>query len=149
MPQRGLFRASGLAVLAGLALGVSSAPRAQAADEPCIHLKAAMYELREAKGDVRALTGLTDDQRSKTLGAIDSAIQAMKQCARDLDLGPVDPLPIYPPGDDKPIREIIREMKAAKEELKAAKNVTDEHRDAAIAAMDKSAESLRALDPAK
>ena len=85
MLQRGLFGMSGLAALAGLALALGNVPRACAADDPTyFHLNATIFELREAKEDVRNLKGLNDNARDKTLGSIDAAIDQMKKCLGDL-----------------------------------------------------------------
>jgi hypothetical protein len=152
MLQRVLFRTSGLVALAGLALGLSSAPRAQAADDPAaFRLRITVYELRNAKEDVRGLKGLEDNAKEKTLGAVDNAIDQMKKCAKDagIDLAydaPKDKDKAADIKDYHNLRDALREVKAAKGDLRSLK-CTDEHRDAALAAMDKAEELLKdALD---
>ena len=156
MLQRGLFGMSGLAALAGLALALGNVPRACAADDPTyFHLNATIFELREAKEDVRNLKGLNDNARDKTLGSIDAAIDQMKKCLGDLGVEykyvapEKDPYPSEDK-DYKHLRHAIREMKEAKGQLRAVKGISDEHRDNALAAMDKATEQLKdALDSAK
>jgi hypothetical protein len=154
MLQRGLFGASGLVTLAGLALALSNEPQARAddKDQVCFHLNNTIYELRQAKEDVRNLKGLPDADRDKLLGANDSAISEMSKCV--MDVTGEKPKYIAPDKDPNPeekdwkhLRNCLREIKEAKKELRTVKGITDDHRDAALASMDKCTELLKdALD---
>ncbi len=151
MPQRGLIGKPALAALAGLALTLGNVPRAQAGDnDPVgVHLCRALYELRDAKEDVRSLKGLDDDTRIKTLGAVDDAISLLKKCLADIGFQPgyIPPdFDDYRPGEETAhLGRVIRCMKQAKEDLRTAKNVPAEDRDATIAALDKAAERIQAV----
>ncbi len=157
MSQRRWLGMLGLMTLSAWTLVLCSARPAPAGDGSTAapHARRLVYELRESKEEVRNLIGLGDAFKDRTLGALDEAISQLKTCFKDVwgdfpYIKPVDP-DDYPPGEDhKHMRRALREMKAAIDELKTAKGVTDEHRDDAITALDKAAESLRAaLDPAK
>ena len=102
------------------------------AEEAFTHLNATIYELREAKEELRNLKGLKEDIRDKAIGAIDAAIDQTKKCFADLGLEYKYKAPEkspYPPGEtNKHVRHALRELREAKEELKAVRGVTDEHR---------------------
>jgi hypothetical protein len=114
-----------------------------------------IFELREGKEEVRSLKGIEEPLREKALGAIDAAITEVKKCMEDVHCvykyKAPDKSP-YPPEDkdNKHIRHALREVRHAKDDLRTVKGVTELHRDATLAAMDKAAEVLKdALDAAK
>ena len=103
---------------------------------------------------MRNLKGIDDAFRDKMLGSIDNGIDQMKKCLGDLGVAvkyvPPDKSPYNADENYKHLRHAVREIKEAKEELRSVKGVTDEHRDAALAAMDKASELIKdALDKAK
>ena len=141
----------GLAALAGLAMALvgSSSAQAEEVNPVKFHLIATSSSMRDAKEEVRALTTIDGGAKEKLLGALDDAISELKVVYKDAfneDLPYVKP----EPGDDKDhhnLRHALREVDEAKKQLRAAKGVTDEHRDAAFAALDKAKEKIKdALD---
>jgi hypothetical protein len=142
MLQRSLFGAFGLVALAGLALTLSTGSQAKA-DEPgpAVHLQISLYELREAKDDVRNVDGIPDKQRTEILGGIDSAITQMKKTIESMGakveyIAPAE-------GDRgkltnfKHLRHAIKELKAAKEQVQSTKGLSDADRDAGTVAINK------------
>jgi hypothetical protein len=117
-----------------------------------IHLQISLYELREAKQDVRQVKGLEPAERNEILGGIDSAIDQLKRtieaCGGKAEyIHPTD-RPDYP--DFKHLRHAVKELKEAKEQLKIQKDVPEDARDAGVQAIDKCLRHLdRALDRVK
>ena len=131
-------------------------PRARAAENPVeFHLNATIYELRQAKEEVRNLKGVPDALRDKALGALDAGISTTKKCLVE-DLGvkekyiAPDKSPYPADETNKHMRHAIREIKEAKDLLRSAKGISEEHRDAALASMNKAVEVLKdVLEAAK
>ncbi len=122
-------------------------------DPVAFHLTATIYSMREGKEEGRSLKGVADGVKEKLLGAMDDAISQLKLCYKDIygkDPPYVKPDPdSVDDKDNKNLRRALREVKAAKDQLRAAKGVSGDHRDAALAAMDAAAERLKdALDRA-
>ena len=120
MSKRVLVRACTLAVLAAFA--VNAVPRAQAETAKSIHLQIALYELREAKEDVRKLTGVPEKYQTKMLGVIDGTITTLKKAIEETG----EKVAYIPPDKDgrkdlknwKLLRHAIKELKSSKEKLK-------------------------------
>jgi len=153
MLQRCLFQTSALVALAALALVLGAVPRTRA-DEPrkLVHLQISLYELREAKQDVRNVKDIPDQLRTKILGGIDNAIDQMK---KTIEAGGVKAEYIHP--DDRPdyanfqhLRHAVKKMKEAKEQLKLEKGVPDDAREKGLREIDTAVDLLeKALDYVK
>ncbi len=152
MLQRVLVHRNGLVALTGLlmALGGASAALADPIDPVKFHLIATSAAMRDAKEEVRALTALDTGAKEKLLGALDESITQLKYCYKDAfneDLPYVKPDVDPSDKDNHNLRHALREVDEAKKQLRAAKGVTDDHRDAAFAALDKAKEKIKdALD---
>src|ERR1700722_4140916 len=69
-----------ITVLAGLAVGNLEPVQAQGTGK-LFHLQISLYEIREAKLDVRAIKGgIPDKYRNEVLGTLDAAADALKRC---------------------------------------------------------------------
>jgi hypothetical protein len=135
--------------LAAVVSPVTFVSQVRADDAKYFHLNATVFELREAKEEIRGLKGVKEGLREKALGAIDNAISHTKQCLDDLGVPykyvPPEKEP-YPAGEDhKHLRHALRQIKQGKEELRAVKGIMSDHRDAALAAMDKASEVIKDL----
>jgi hypothetical protein len=142
MSQRVRFGAFGLATLAVLSatLMTVSQVRADGAGQ-AIHLQISLYELREAKDDVRNMKDVPEKYRIETLGVLDSAITQMKKTIEAMgakveyiapaegDRGPLT--------NFKHLRHAIKELKAAKEQVQATKGLPDDVRDAGVVSINK------------
>jgi len=148
MSKRGLVRVCTLAVLAAFA--VNAVPQAQAADTPkSIHMQIALYELREAKKDVRDLTGVPEKYQTKMLGAIDLTITTLKKAIEETG----EKVTWIPPSDRpkmanwKLLRHAIKEVKGAKTKLKNTTVVAEATREKVLKDMTTCIEVLdKALD---
>jgi hypothetical protein len=114
------------------------------------HLRLALYELREAKEDVRAIKGdFPDNLRNSILGKLDAAADALKKAykATTGDDAPYDKPSKYEFTEYKHIRHAIKELKESKEQLKIEQGVPPELRDEAIGLIDQAIAQLEvALD---
>jgi hypothetical protein len=119
-----------LAVVAWLAVGALQPAQAQGTVK-LYHLQISMYEIREAKQDVRAIKGgIPDKYRNELLGKLDAAADALKKCITAMGFKAEYLMP-----DDRPeypnfqhLRHAIKELKESKEQLKLAKGVPDDLR---------------------
>jgi hypothetical protein len=122
------------AVLAWLALGNVQPVQAQGQSK-VFHLQISLYEIREAKLDVRAIKGgIPDKYRNEVLGALDAAADALKRCIKACGEEPK-----YDPPTERPdypnfqhLRHAIKELKEAKEQLKIQQGVPDDLRSDAL-----------------
>jgi hypothetical protein len=148
MLHRCPIRPTWLAALAGVALSLP-APRAQAADDKpdscVIHLQICLYELREAKEDLREVKGLPEGERKEIQGGIDDAIEKLKRtvqsCGGKVEYSKPKERPNYP--DFKHLRHAITSLKTAREQLKTQDGVPPDVRDEGLRVIDK---CLRQLD---
>jgi hypothetical protein len=155
MLQRRVFRTPALVAVAGLALVLSAMPQAlAAAGQPAkvVHLQISLYELREAKEDVREVKGIPDGERTKILGGIDSAVQKLKDIIVAMGGKPdyVHPKsrPNYP--DFQHLRHAVKMLKEAKEQLRTEEGVPSELRQAGIQEINRCVDHLeKALDHVK
>jgi len=120
MLQRCLLLTSALVAVA--VLGLSALPSARAEEDPkkVPHLQISLYELREAKEDVRDVVGIPEKERTEILGGIDAAIDNLKKtivaCGGKPDYIKPAKRPKY--SNFKHLRHSIKELKEAKEQLK-------------------------------
>jgi len=134
--------AFGLTTLAFLSMSLMTLSKARADGAgQAIHLQISLYELREAKDDIRTMRDIPDKYRNETLGVIDSAITQMKKTIEAMgakveyiapaegDRGPLT--------NFKHIRHAIKELKAAKEQVQATKGLPDDIRDAGVESLNK------------
>jgi hypothetical protein len=133
MSKRSLVRvavATAAAVVMGLILGNVQPAQAQGPAD-IKHLNISLYEIREAKQDVRAIKGgIPDKYRNELLGKLDAAADALKKCITAMGFKAEYLMP-----DDRPeypnfqhLRHAIKELKESKEQLKLAKGVPDDLR---------------------
>jgi hypothetical protein len=139
-------------VLAGVALALSFAPRAQADPPRCVHLQISLYELREAKEDVRGLKGVPDEVRNKMLGGIDNAIAQLKAAieAAGVKVEYIKPesRPEYP--NFQHLRHAIKEMKEAKEQVRIEKEIPPDVQEKTVREISRTVDLLeKALDYVK
>jgi hypothetical protein len=141
--------------LAAAALFLGTAPRARADDKPdprVVHLQISLYELREAKEDIREVSGLPDREKLEIQGSIDNCLEVLKKtieaCGGRPDYVKPAQRPNYP--NFKHLRHAITAMKTAREQLKTQEGVPDGVRADGLAAIDKTIRQLeRALDHVK
>jgi len=140
--------------LAGLALPlVLSTPQVQAQPPTkVVHLQISLYELREAKEDVRMVKNIPPAERTKILGSIDSAVNKVKDIILAMGFKPeyVPPQqrPNYP--DYRHLRHSVKMLKEAKEQLKTEQGVPPGLRKEGVVELNKCLDHLeRALDHVK
>jgi hypothetical protein len=117
--------------LVALALALGTAPWAQA-DEPNVkHLQIAVYELREAKQDVRNVSNIPKGIKNELLGCLDDATDHIKKTIEAMGFKAE-----YLKGEDRTglsdfqrMRHCIKELKEAREQLQIQKGVPDDLRD--------------------
>jgi hypothetical protein len=130
MLSRRLVALPALAVLLGLGLTLGAPAQARAADR-FRHLMATLYELKEARKEVKDASHDFGGHRKEALEAIDAAIEQVERCFK---FARIDVADVKPPKYDYPnhphLRHAIVELKEAKEELKDAKEF-GEHREKA------------------
>jgi hypothetical protein len=128
-------------------------PRVRAEEAPkYIHLQISLYELREAKQDVRLVKGLDPNERTEILGTIEAALTQLKMtieaCGGKADYVHPTDRPDYP--DFRHLRHAVKELREAKEQLKIQKDVPEDARDAGVMMINKCLRQLdRALDHVK
>jgi hypothetical protein len=148
-PSQLSWVAAGMTVVAGVALYLFTTSSARADDpQAVVHLQFCLYELREAKEDVRFIKGgLEEKERVAILGGIDDAIQKLKDtiiaCGGKPDYIKPSQVPERP--DFRHLRHAITVMKTAREQLKIQAGVPEANRTAGLEAIDK---CLRHLDAA-
>src|SRR5580692_5144193 len=146
MLYRSLVRTPALLALAGLALVlVLSATQAQAAQPAkVVHLQISLYELREAKEDIRQVKGIAPAERAKILGDLDSAVNKMKEIIKAMGGVPEYIAPKQRPAYDdyRFIRHSIKLLKEAKEQLKTEDGVPVGLRNEGILEMNKCLDHL-------
>jgi hypothetical protein len=128
-----------LAVVAWLAVGALQPAQAQGTVK-LYHLQISMYEIREAKLDVRNIKGgIPDKFRNEILATLDAAANALKRCIEacgekvHYDM-PLPGRPDYP--NFQHLRHAIKELKEAREQLKIEKGVPDDLRADALKLID-------------
>jgi hypothetical protein len=135
-----------------LLLSANARPQPEGDQRRGRHLVVALFELREAKEDVRMVKGLSGEERLEILGSIDSALEQLKKTIGALNIQP-DPLP--PPmvpelPNVKYLRRAITATKTARDELKVQDGVPEEVRAAALKEMEKCLPKLeKALEYAR
>jgi hypothetical protein len=140
-----------VAVLVWLALGILQPVQAQDKNET-VHLQVALYEIREAKLDVKAIKGITEKYRDDLFGTLDAASDAIKKCIKacgeESQYVPPIERPYYP--NFPHLRHAINELKHAREDLKTIKGVPEDLRTHACRLIDQSIEQFeKALDYVK
>jgi hypothetical protein len=116
-----------------------------------IHLRFALYELREAKLDVRAIKGdIPDKVRNSILGKLDAGADALKKLYEEAtgDKAPYDAPTERPEYKDyQHIRHAIKELKLSKEQLKIEQGLSEPLRAEALGLIDEAIGQLEtALD---
>jgi hypothetical protein len=119
-----------VAVLAWLAQGNLQPVQAQGTGK-LFHLQISLYEIREAKLDVRAIKGgIPDKYRNEVLGTLDAASDALKRCieacGEKAKYDPPTERPDYP--NFQHLRHAITSLKQAKEQLKIEPGVPEDLR---------------------
>jgi hypothetical protein len=131
-----------VAVLVGLVLGTLQPVLAQ--DKSKVpHLQFALYEIREAKLDVKG-TQFAADKRTDFFEALDAAADAVKKCIKACGEKPT-----YDPPTKRPdypnllhLRHAITELKQAREELKTLKDVAEDVRSDGLKLIDQAITQL-------
>ena len=118
-----------MAVLVGLALTTVQPVQAQDKSK-ATHLQIALYEIREAKLDVREIKGdFPDNLRVEILGTLDATTDVLRKCIQACG---IQPQYIKPPAmdykNDSHLRHAIRALKECKEHLKTEKIVPEDLR---------------------
>jgi len=132
------------AVFAGMSLLALGASRAAAEEHPRLH--AALYELREARVELKEAKHDFGGHRVKALEALDEAISQVDKALRAVG----DNIKSVNPGKDTykgyanypHIRHALVEAKEARKELKDASHNYKGHREKAVLALDEVIEQL-------
>jgi hypothetical protein len=145
-----LLRAGPLVVVSGGGLipsGPERLPEPPREDLRFFHLQMALYELREAKEDVRELGGVPQRERIEILGQIDTAIAKLKDIiiATGGKLEYIKPAQRLEFPNFQHIRHAIAAMKTAREQLRIQEGVPEEARRTALREIDR---VIRQLDDA-
>ena len=117
-------------VIPPLAKPKTAAPQTQTKEGKLVHAQYALYELREAKEDVRKAEDLPPASRTRLLGAIDKTIGMLKEV-----ITAAGEKPQWIPPTDKPaetawkhLRHAVKMLKKAREQLKVETGVPEESR---------------------
>jgi L-lactate utilization protein LutB len=140
------------AALVGLALLGPGAPRASAEEHPRLH--SALFEMRQARTELKEGAHDFGGHREKALSALDDAITQVDKALRSVgdDIKGVNPgKETYKGYSHHPhIHHALHEAREAKAELENAKHDFHGHREKAVAALDRVIEQLeKALQFAK
>jgi hypothetical protein len=141
-----------LAVVAWLAVGALQPAQAQGTGK-LFHLQVSLYEIREAKLDVRAIKGgIPDKFRTEVLGTLDAAADALKRCieacGEKAKYDAPTERPDYP--NFQHLRHAIKELKESKEQLRLEKGVPEDLRGDALKLIDRAiVQCEKALDYVK
>ena len=126
------------AAFAGLTLLAGGAPRARAEEHPRLH--AALYEMREARTELKEAKHDFGGHRAKALEALDAAINQVEKALKAVDdnVKGLEPAKeVYKEYVNHPhIRHALVEAKEARTFLKDAAHDYKGHREKAVEALD-------------